>query len=172
MQLVTSCTQLHVHMVSYDWQEVTFQMRAEWRFAWAMSGALYVMTPGEVLMLLLCVDNWDIPPKVWFVLYLFERCLSTMMPTDAVAFSNAHFGAGVGPIYLDNVGCSGSESNLINCSNSSFFSCYNGHSEDAGVRCQGRHLHIVYLHSELLDHNSLLDFNTHEICFHSSLEQA
>ena len=74
------------------------------------------------------------------------------MPTDAVAFSSAHFGAGVGPIYLDNVDCDGSESNLINCSNSSFFSCYSGHSEDAGVRCQGRHLHIVDLYSELDDH--------------------
>ena len=59
-------------------------------------------------------------------------------PTDSVAFSSAHFGAGVGPIYLDNVDCSGSESNLTDCQSSSFVSCYYGHSEDAGVRCQGR----------------------------------
>ena len=58
------------------------------------------------------------------------------MPTDAVAFTNAHFGAGVGPIYLDNVACSGSESNLTECSRSFIVSCYS-HSEDAGVRCQG-----------------------------------
>ena len=59
------------------------------------------------------------------------------MPTGAVAFTNAHFGAGVGPIYLDNVECSGSESNLTDCSSSSIVYCYRGHSEDAGVRCQG-----------------------------------
>ena len=53
-----------------------------------------------------------------------------------MAFSNAHFGTGVGAIYLNDVGCGGSESNLINCSHSSFVSC--GHYEDAGVRCQGR----------------------------------
>ena len=61
-----------------------------------------------------------------------------LLPKDAVAFSSAHFGAGVGPIYLDGVGCSGSESNLTDCPSSSFVSCTNGHSEDAGVRCQGR----------------------------------
>ena len=58
------------------------------------------------------------------------------MPIDAVAFTDAHFGAGVGPIYLDDVGCSGSENNLSECSRSFVVSCY-GHSEDAGVRCQG-----------------------------------
>ena len=56
--------------------------------------------------------------------------------TDAVAFTNAHFGTGVGPIFRSNVGCSGSERYLINCSHSSFVSCR--HHEDAGVRCQGR----------------------------------
>ena len=57
--------------------------------------------------------------------------------TGAVAFTNAHFGAGVGPIYLDNVDCSSSESKLLDCTSSSIVYCYRGHSEDAGVRCQG-----------------------------------
>ena len=59
------------------------------------------------------------------------------IPTDAVAFGNAHFGAGTGTIFLDNVGCTGSEINLNDCSRSSSVSCFGGHSEDAGVRCQG-----------------------------------
>ena len=58
-------------------------------------------------------------------------------PLGAVAFGNSHFGAGVGPIYLDDVECSGSESTLANCSSRSLIYCYGGHSEDAGVRCQG-----------------------------------
>ena len=61
------------------------------------------------------------------------------MQTGAVAFSSAHFGAGTGPIYLDNVDCSGNESDLFDCSQSSVVNCYNGHSEDAGVRCQGEY---------------------------------
>ena len=57
--------------------------------------------------------------------------------TDAVAFSNAHFGTGIGTIYLDNVGCTGRETRLIDCSRSSSVHCSYGHSEDAGARCQG-----------------------------------
>ena len=63
--------------------------------------------------------------------------IAMYISTGAVPFSAAHFGAGTGPIYLDNVECSGSESRLIDCSHSSFVSCHGGHSEDAGVRCQG-----------------------------------
>jgi len=67
----------------------------------------------------------------------------TLFLTDAVAFSRAHFGAGTGTIYLDSVGCTGTEANLIDCSRSSSVTCYSGHSEDAGVRCQGI---ILYMH--------------------------
>ena len=62
---------------------------------------------------------------------------SSYLLSDAVAFGSAHFGAGTGTIYLDNVGCTGSEAKLIDCSRSSTVSCTYGHSEDAGVRCQG-----------------------------------
>ena len=60
------------------------------------------------------------------------------IPTGAVAFTNAHFGRGTGPIHLDNADCSGSESRLTDCSHSSSASCRFGHNEDAGVRCQGK----------------------------------
>ena len=56
------------------------------------------------------------------------------LQTDPIAFSNAHFGAGIGDIYLDNVGCIGTESSLLDCSYISNTGC--SHSEDAGVRCQ------------------------------------
>ena len=64
--------------------------------------------------------------------------LSVNYIIDAVAFSNAHFGAGSGSIFLDGLGCTGSESSLLDCSKSSTISCYYGHSEDAGVRCFGK----------------------------------
>ena len=114
-------------------------MKAEWRSASTMNGVLCVMTPGEVLMLLWCVDSWDTLLKVssWDQFNLDTQAKMCFVPTDAVAFSGAHFSSGVGPIHLNNVACSGSETNLIDCSHSSTVSCNNGHSEDAGVRCQG-----------------------------------
>ena len=39
-------------------------MKAEWRSACTMSGVLCVLNPGEVLMLLWCVDNWATLLKV------------------------------------------------------------------------------------------------------------
>ena len=60
--------------------------------------------------------------------------------TGAVAFSNAYFGAGIGSQLLDSVACIGSEIMLTSCSSSSNIYCYNGHYEDAGVRCQGLYI--------------------------------
>ena len=58
-----------------------------------------------------------------------------------MAYGNAHFGAGVGLIYLNNVGCTGAETSLLQCSYTTASSCTYAHSEDAGVRCQGMSCH-------------------------------
>ena len=68
---------------------------------------------------------------------IFIHTCVFMLP-DGVAFRNAHFGAGVGAIFLNYVHCKGSEKNLLGCSRSWAVNCYRGHREDAGVRCQGR----------------------------------
>ena len=52
----------------------------------------------------------------------------------AIAYSNAAYGQGTGPILMDNVACTGLESDLINCNfDNNTGDCR--HSEDAGVRC-------------------------------------
>ena len=54
---------------------------------------------------------------------------------DGVAFGSAMFGQGQGAIFLDDVQCNGTESDLLACSYSQVHNC--NHSEDAGVSCFG-----------------------------------
>ena len=53
---------------------------------------------------------------------------------------SARFGAGSGQIWLDNVGCSGSESSIANCQHGGWGVENCGHSEDASVICSGKPL--------------------------------
>ena len=50
------------------------------------------------------------------------------------------YGSGSGPIWLDDVGCFGSESCLISCSNRGIGSHNCGHSEDVAISCSGTRL--------------------------------
>lgn len=56
-----------------------------------------------------------------------------MCTVGASAVGSAFFGQGRGPILLDNVGCFGNESGLLDCPGSRTHNCQ--HTEDAGVRC-------------------------------------
>lgn len=49
----------------------------------------------------------------------------------------SHFGSGTGPIWLDDVGCSGKESLLRQCQAQPWGQSNCNHSEDAGVICTG-----------------------------------
>ena len=54
-----------------------------------------------------------------------------------IPYSNAFFGAGTGPIYLDDVACISSASQLLECSSRPILSHNCPHSSDAGVGCEG-----------------------------------
>lgn len=58
--------------------------------------------------------------------------------TGAQALTLATFGVGFGPIFLDDVGCNGSESRLTQCSNLGVGVHNCAHTEDAGVNCSGK----------------------------------
>lgn len=57
---------------------------------------------------------------------------------NAVAYSNAHFGRGVGPINLDDLECTGSEIDLLRCKHPTLGVHDCTHYEDAGVQCGKR----------------------------------
>lgn len=59
------------------------------------------------------------------------------MFADAIAYSRAFFGQGSMQmnIFMDNVGCSGTENRLVVCPFDRHTADCN-HAEDAGVRCQ------------------------------------
>ena len=64
--------------------------------------------------------------------------------SDAVsALSYAHFGAGSGQIWLDDVNCAGSEDSIHNCPHNGWGSHNCNHNEDAGVVCLSK-LHVIY----------------------------
>ena len=50
---------------------------------------------------------------------------------------SAHFGHGNGPIWLDNLHCTGSESSLLNCTHDGIgvYGHYCRHDHDVGVEC-------------------------------------
>lgn len=55
--------------------------------------------------------------------------------TNARAYGSAHFGNGGGPILLDDLSCTGYESNLLDCDHRYIGHHDCRHNEDAGVSC-------------------------------------
>ena len=53
----------------------------------------------------------------------------------ALAITRTVFGQGTGPIYLNSVGCTGTESSLLSCSHSGIGVTYCSHTYDVGVVC-------------------------------------
>ena len=107
------------------------------------NGEQCVMMAGAVLMLLLSASSWVMQLLevstiiVQFVSKQQIRCFFFFWVTGGIPYSNAFFGAGTGPIYLDDVACTSSDSQLLECSSRPILRHNCPHSTDAGVGCEG-----------------------------------
>ena len=61
----------------------------------------------------------------------------TIVLSGGRAYSNAYFGVGRGPIFLDDVQCTSSASQLLECPSRPILSHNCRHVYDAGVGCEG-----------------------------------
>ena len=75
-----------------------------------------------------CDNDWDIKDAR-------VVCRQLGFPDVVSAPANARFGPGSGQIWLDNVGCLGSEASIVNCPRPRWGSHICGHSKDASVIC-------------------------------------
>jgi len=103
------------------------------------SGGQCVMISGTSLMRLWSASSWDMHILEVSVLSFFLCDSKSDMPLRAGgrAYSNAYFGTGIGPIFLDDVQCTTSSSQLLECSSRPIQTHNCLHSDDAGVGCEG-----------------------------------
>ena len=57
----------------------------------------------------------------------------------AYSTASSTFGQGIGPVFLSNLYCDGTESSLLNCSRTVFVGSYCTHDRDVGVRCERKY---------------------------------
>ncbi|XP_075409484.1 antigen WC1.1-like [Tenrec ecaudatus] len=85
----------------------------------------------------ICDDGWDMQEAQVVCRQLGCGEALAVMP-------QAHFGAGSGPIWLDDLGCTGMESHVWSCPSSGWGQNDCNHNKDAGVFCsESRQLRLV-----------------------------
>ena len=86
-----------------------------------------------------CDDEWDLVDAN-------VVCKQLNYSHALLAYHSSFFGMGTGPIWMDNVQCSGNEASISDCSFKGWGITDCNHGNNAGVRCKG-----IIKHKEILN---------------------
>ena len=89
--------------------------------------------------------------------YMFLFTQFYIGDTGGTPHYNAYFGAGTGPIYLDDVACTLSASQLLECSSRPILTHNCDHHADAGVGCEGKISSLKTLVNTLMGFSNVLN---------------
>jgi len=76
---------------------------------------------------------------------MLENSSFALFSTGATPLARAPFGQGTGPILLDDLRCTNTETRLVDCPHNGIGVHNCAHSEDAGLRCQAGMERMSYI---------------------------
>ena len=94
------------------------------------------------------VDNLDLDQLVNSSILCISHFSAPFSTIDAVSYTSARYRRGLGPVFLNNLQCSGLETNLTECSRSQFgqsVSSCRDHSRDVSISCGSKTLHCFII---------------------------
>ena len=117
-----------------------------WSSATTTYGEQSVVIIGTQVMQMWYAGNLDI-----MVCHILATCIIPMFTLvyelplgEAIAYSYAYFGVGIGPVVLSNVSCLGNESSLHQCA-STGVSNNCAYTNVAGVRCYAGKMKMYFI---------------------------